>query len=203
MLIDLARMSPNQVYHAFIQTIIPRPVAWVLSDNGNGSFNLAPFSYFNGVSSNPPLVMLSVGRKEDGSNKDTRVNIEKRGDFVIHIVHKGLEQFVTASSESLPHGESELDKLKLKTVAMAGYRLPRLEGPKIAFFCEKYEIHEVGNTPQSLILGLVKRLYIDDEVADTKGGRLKVYAGRVDPLSRLGGNDYGTLGDMLTVVRPK
>ena len=76
--IDLAALGPAQVYGLMTQTLIPRPIAWVLSENSDGGLNLAPFSYFNAVCSSPPLVMISVGKKPDGSFKDTRVNIEGR-----------------------------------------------------------------------------------------------------------------------------
>lgn len=203
MQLDLSSMSPNQIYFTFIQTIIPRPIAWVLSDNGDSSFNLAPFSYFNGVCSDPPLIMLSIGKKPDGSLKDTRLNIAERSDFVVHIVHRELAEQVTESSRGLPHGESELSRLGLTTTPFEGSRLPRLEGPRIAFACEKERIIELGNTPQGLILGLVKQVWIDDAVAEETDGRLTVHADRVDPLGRLGFNDYSLFGEQKTVPRPK
>jgi len=200
--IDLSELSPNQVYHAFIQSLIPRPVAWVLSDNGDGSHNLAPFSYFSGVSSNPPLIMFSVGKKPDGTRKDTWTNIEERSDFVIHIPHRELAAQVTASSATLPHGESELEKLGLATVPLEGSRLPRLADARLALACEKHQILEVGNTPQGLILGLVKRIYIDDSIATYEDKKLALDPARLDPLGRIGGNDYALFGETITVERP-
>ena len=86
MYLDLSQLSASQVYFTMTQTLIPRPIAWVLSDNGNDSLNLAPFSYFNAVSSDPPLIMLSVGFKPDGTHKDTAINIEQRKDFIVHLI---------------------------------------------------------------------------------------------------------------------
>ena len=203
MQVNLSDLSPNQVYHTLIQTIIPRPVAWTLTDNGDGSFNFAPFSYFNGVSSNPPMIMLSIGKKPDGSRKDTWVNIDERNDFIVHIAHRGLAPAVTATAATLPHGESELVKNNLKTVPLEGSRLPRVEGPRIAFVCEKEQIIEVGNTPQGLVLGLVKSIYLDDDVASMDQGRLSVDPKKVDPIGRIGGNDYALFGETITVARPK
>ncbi|MET0093908.1 MAG: flavin reductase, partial [Sedimenticola sp.] len=73
--IDLSEMPPGQVYFTMTQALIPRPIAWVLSENADGGHNLAPFSYFSAVSSEPPLVMLSIGRRPDGTPKDTAANI--------------------------------------------------------------------------------------------------------------------------------
>ena len=201
--IDLDQLSANQVYFTFIQTLIPRPIAWVLSDNGTGEYNLAPFSYFNAICSDPPLMMLSIGKKPDGSHKDTRVNIEQRRDYVIHIAHADLVEPLNESSATLPAGVSELSHLGLETVPFEGFSLPRLKACRIAYGCECYEIQEIGGVPQSLILGRVKRLHIADEVItqDAKG-RIKVHADRVDPLTRLGASEYATLGKVFSVKRP-
>ncbi len=165
--IDLSKLSADRVYGTMIQSVVPRPVAWVLSLNANGRYNLAPFSYFNAVCSEPPLVMLSIGKKPDGSEKDTRVNIRDRKDFVIHIAHRELAEAVTASSASLPAGESELEAQGLDTAAFEGSSLPRLRACRIAFACELFDFRELGPRGQALILGRVKRLFVDDSVVTT------------------------------------
>ena len=203
MYIDLADLSPNQVYFAMIQSLIPRPVAWVLSQNENDSYNLAPFSYFNAVCSNPPMIMLSIGKKPDGSIKDSRVNIEARKKFVVHIPHRELAPQVTATSASLPAGESELEKESLKTAPFEGFEVPRLADCRIAFACEYELTHELGPQRQGMILATVKHIFLDDNVAAQDGKRLKINAAAVDPIARLGGNDYTTFGEILTVPRPK
>ncbi len=202
--IDLRDLSPNQVYFNMIQTLIPRPIAWVLSENEGGSYNLAPFSYFNAVCSDPPLVMISVGKQMDGSHKDTRVNIEARKDFVVHIVHREQLQAMNASSATLPPEVSEVKELGLETTAMEGSRLPRLRGSRVAYACELYDILEIGNGPQSVILGRVNGIFIDDAVADVnEKGRLKVDAAALDPIGRLGASEYVTFGDVVRIARPK
>ena len=107
MIIDFAELSPSQAYFTMIQTVIPRPIAWVMSVNEGGNYNLAPFSYFNAVCSDPPLLLISVGKKPDGSFKDTRVNIEQRKEFVVHVAHRGLLDELNDSSATLPYGESD------------------------------------------------------------------------------------------------
>ena len=203
MQIDFSELSPNAIYFNMIQTLVPRPIAWVLSENSSGSFNLAPFSYFNAVSSNPPLLMISVGKKPDGSHKDTRVNIEQRSDFVVHIPHYDLINEMNESSATLAADDSELERLKLETTPMQGSRLPRLTRSRIAYACECYEIHEIGNTPQSMILGRIKSLYIDDEVASNDGkGRLKINTDKLQPVARLGASEYMRNGEVVTLKRP-
>lgn len=204
MYIDFGTVTPQQAYLAMTQTIIPRPIAWIVSENVNGSLNLAPFSYFNAVSSNPPLVMVSAAIKPGGGAKDTLNNIRHREDFVLHIV--SLEQLdaMNQSSANLPSGESEVEMLGLETVALEGSRLPRLVGAKVAFACQLYDIHYIGDDPQALILGEIGGLYVDDSVVgkDEKG-RTKILAERINPVGRLGANEYVTFGERLVRERPR
>lgn len=204
MFIDFENMEATEVYHILTQTVVPRPVAWVLSENPDGDYNLAPFSFFTPITSNPPLLMFSVGRKPtDNAFKDTRVNIEARKDFVVHIAHPELAVAMTATSRTLPHGESELAHLGLELAPMEGSRLPRLKDCHVAFACELYDIKEIGPAPQTLVFGLVKGAYVTDKAAliDDKN-RLKIDAAAVDPVGRLGGSEYVTFGDILKVPRP-
>jgi len=196
MLVDLTDASPRRAYHTMIQTIVPRPIAWVLSDNGDGGYNLAPFSYFNGVSSDPPLLMISVGRKADGSPKDTWRNIDERSHFVVHVANRELLQPIVDSSAPLPHGESELDMLGMATTPVAPFRLPRLVGPCVAMFCQRFAIHAIGDPGQGLILGRIQAVWLDDSIATEHDGRLTVDATKLDPLARLGGNDYALFGSI-------
>ena len=203
MLINLETLSPSQAYFTLIQTLVPRPIAWVLSENPLGDFNLAPFSFFTAVCSDPPLILISVGRKPGGDPKDTRVNIEFRNDFVVMIPHGDLLEAMNASSATLPAGASEVTRLGLQTVGFEGSRLPRLAQCRVAYACRRHEILEVGNGPQSLILGRVGAVYIDDAVVDADAaGRIKVHADRLDPIGRLGAGEYALLGEIRRLARP-
>ncbi len=203
MILDLDALTPSQTYFQMIQTLIPRPIAWVLSEHANGRLNLAPFSYFTAVCAEPPLVLISVGHKPDGSLKDTRVNIEDRDDFVIHIAHREMLQAMNASSATLPAGESEIEQTGLETVPFEGSRLPRLAAARVAYACERYEIREIGPSKQSLIIGRVKHIYIDDAIVDVSvEGRIKVDAEGLDPIARLGGSEFAMLSEVIRLKRP-
>ncbi|MBF0425963.1 MAG: flavin reductase family protein [Magnetococcales bacterium] len=202
--INLHGLSANQVYYHMNQTLIPRPIAWVLSENANGSFNLAPFSYFNGVSSDPPLIMLAIGLKGDGAPKDTRANILARKDFVVHIPSWEHAEAVNDSAASLPAEVSEVEQLGLATVPFPGSRLPRLAGCRIAYACQLHAQQEIGAESLMMILGRIETLYIDDAVAqrDAKG-RLLVDSKGIDPLGRLGSGEFSRLGEVRTLGRPR
>jgi len=202
--LNFSDFSANQRYHLMTQTIIPRPIAWVLTDSNNNSYNLAPFSYFTAVSSAPPILMLSVGKKPNGDNKDTLTNIISNEKMVIHIASQQHANLVTQTSQTLAHGESELIHNKIETTDFADFSLPRLAHCDIAYGCELYEIKELGDVPQSLIFIEVKQVYISDKVADIdEKQRIKVHADRIKPLARLGGGEYATINEPFNVVRPK
>jgi flavin reductase (DIM6/NTAB) family NADH-FMN oxidoreductase RutF len=203
MVIDLSELKPAQVYFHMVQTLIPRPIAWVLSEIEHGKYNLAPFSYFNAICSDPPLIMLSIGKKPDGSFKDTRVNIEQRKDFIIHLAHREMLDDLNNSSATLDAGVSEIDQLGIETTELEGSRLPRIKACRIAYACECYEIHELGAVPQSIIYGKIRQIYIDDAITRTSDkGRLKVDAEKLDPVARLGADEYMSFGDVISLNRP-
>ncbi|BFM07976.1 flavin reductase family protein [Halioxenophilus aromaticivorans] len=202
MIKHLAELSPNKRYRLITQCLVPRPVAWVLTGNADDSYNLAPFSYFGGVASDPPLLMLSIGKKPDGSDKDTRKNIAERGDFVVHIPTGPEAEIVTATSASLDYGQSEVSAQALETETFGDFSLPRLKAAKIAFACSRYRLEEI--TPsQAMILGEIKTIYVADDIASETDGKVMVDTQKLNPLSRLGGNDYGLLGEIKDVPRPK
>ncbi len=151
--LELSSLSPKEIYSAMIQCIVPRPIAWVLSDNGDGSSNLAPFSYFNGVSSKPPILSISVGKKRDGSKKDTWKNIEERTHFVVHLARSTQAPAVSATAASLPFGTSEVIENQLEVTQDSSWSLPRLVDAPIAMLCRLTPSRRSGcATPRGLHL---------------------------------------------------
>ncbi|MFL0802173.1 MAG: flavin reductase family protein [Agarilytica sp.] len=203
MRIDFSELSANQRYHIMTQVVVPRPIAWVLTDNGDTSYNLAPFSYFNGICSEPPLVMLSAGMKPTGEIKDTRLNILERAHMVIHIPSVGDAQAVSDTAMTLPHGESEIEKFGLSLQEEQGWALPRLRDSKVAMMCRYHQHTALGPNKQAIFFCEVTDVYIDDMVVgnDAKG-RIKVDTKSLDPLSRLGANEYASFGEVFTLSRP-
>ena len=201
--IDLDGLSPGRAYHTMIQTVVPRPIAWVLTENAGGGFNLAPFSYFNAVCTDPPLVMISVGKKPDGSAKDTRANIVERDRFVVHVAHEALLEALNESSATLPAEESEVERLGLELTEFDGFELPRLRDARIALACERFRVDELGPLPQALILGRVRRIHVDDALCRVDDrGRMTIDAESLAPIARLGGNDYAIIGHVRRLPRP-
>ena len=208
MILDFATLSATERYFAMVQSIIPRPIAWVLSDNGeNRGFNLAPFSFFTGICSDPPLLMFSVGKKttgaETGNIKDTAVNIQVRKHFVVHIANTQQLNLLNNSAATLDFGISELDAFNIQTTPFEGSPLPRVIDCPIAMSCTLYKIEEIGNSPQQLVFGEIKKLYVDDTLlTPNHSSRLQIDSQKLDPLVRLGGSFYGSLGELLVANRP-
>ncbi len=186
MIINLNDLAPIERYHIMTQSIVPRPIAWVLSKNLGGNYNLAPFSYFTAVASNPPLLMFSVAPKPDGKMKDTVINITREKEFVIHIADSSQLQAVQDSAEPIAYGESELNLTGQQLTDFNETTLPRLNDCPVAFACTLYEQQQISNIKQTLIFGEITHVYIADKLTDTDGKRVRIESEKLSPLCRLG-----------------
>ena len=209
MLIELDGMSSAAVYHLMTQVVVPRPIAWVVSDNGGdvadeARWNLAPYSYFNAVASEPPTVMFSVGvtGREGGAVgiKDTLANVMARSEHTIALPHLAQLEAVELTSTEVPFGESEFALAGLDPVAW-DWSVPRPSGVRAALGCTVDSIVPIADGPQRVVLSRVHRVWVDDAVVgeDAKG-RTRVDATLLDPLVRLGGGSYASMGP---TVRPE
>ncbi|MBV8878802.1 MAG: flavin reductase family protein, partial [Planctomycetaceae bacterium] len=152
--------------------------------------NLAPFSFFNGVSGDPPILSLSISTKRDGSKKDTWRNIEDTGEFVVNVVVPELMDAVILGARELPHNESELDLAKLSTLPALRVKPPRLADSPVQMECTLLKVVEVEDC--GLILGRIVMFHVKDDVVDR---------GVVDPrrltfVGRLGGDGYCRVNDL-------
>jgi len=201
--INFDELSTNQRYHLLTQTIVPRPIAWVLSRNSDETLNLAPFSFFNAMCSDPPLLALSIGNKEKGIPKDTAVNLLSGREFVIHIASTEMAAELTKTAATLEYGESELQISDLQLSDDGKQSMPRLSDCGIAYHCKLYDHHSIGPSEQTIIYAEVISLYMNDAICEIDGTRITVDANRLNPLSRLGAAQYAGIEPAFTVKRPK
>lgn len=201
--ISLDNFSSSAVYHLMTQTVLPRPIAWVLTESSEDNFNLAPFSYFTAVASNPPLLMFSVGRKPSGEMKDTVRNALENKKMVIHIPSIEQAMEVSQTAATLEHGESEVAASNIELVEFEGFHLPRVADCAVAFACSLYESKEIGDDPQTLIFAKIESIYVNPDYVKVDGERITVDAKKVSPLARLGNSQYAQLGDIFSLQRPK
>ena len=203
MLINIQEQSPAIRYIWMTQTVVPRPIAWILTENDEGNYNLAPFSYFNALCSDPPLVGVSMMRKPAGDVKDTLHNIRARKRFTVHIATISQLTDLNNSALTLDYGASEIDKLNLQTVPFG--EVVRLEKSPIAMLCELHqEIALDKKDNQKMILGEIMLLHIDDDIiAEDKKARPVVDIKKLAPIARLSAGNYANLGDIITLERVK
>ncbi len=201
MILDFASITPSQRYLWMTQAVIPRPIAWVLTENKAGDYNLAPFSYFNAVSSDPALIAFSITTNPNGEDKDTLINIRNCPDFTIHIASLDMINAVNQSSAALEYGQSELTALNLETTPInPAIRMPRLKDAPIALACTLHQ-EVVLSDVQNLILARLNHLYVNDDcMAKDYKGRPKIDAAKVNPLLRLGAGQYATLSDIIPAL---
>ena len=157
-------LSPTQIYKLMSQTVIPRPIAWIVTEDA-GIVNAAPFSYFIPLSSNPPTVIVSIGHKEDGSPKDTLANIRKNKKATICFVNEANLEDMKKSSEPLPHDVSEVENYQIETTKVLSDYPPLITSTKTALFCDFFEELNIGGTTIPIILK-VNAQYIDDAIID-------------------------------------
>lgn len=210
MLVDLEGMSSEAVYHLMTQVIVPRPIAWVVSDNGvdaadDARWNIAPFSYFNAVASDPPTVMFSVGERgrADGPAgvKDTLTNVSARAEHTIAVPNREQLDAVEVTSTEVPYGQSEFALAGLEPVAWE-WSVPRPSGVRAALGCTVAGIVPIADGPQRVVLARVHRIWVDDAaVGEDAKGRPRVDATLLDPLLRLGAGSYARMGPTMRPER--
>ena len=199
--IDPAAESPRDFYFRMVSLITPRPIAWVSTISNEGIPNLAPYSFFNGISASPPSVVFSPVNRPDGSKKDTVVNIEQNGEFVINSVSREIAEKMNLTAGDYGYEENEFDVAGLTQMESRTVKPYRVAESSASFECELIQIVNVGEGPlaANLVIGKIKHLHIRDEVLDDRG---RVDPEKLDNVGRLGGSLYSTTRDRFEIQRP-
>jgi flavin reductase (DIM6/NTAB) family NADH-FMN oxidoreductase RutF len=197
--IDLNRLATRERYAWMIGAILPRPIAFVSTISPEDVPNLAPFSYFNGVSSTPPILSVAVGPKRDGVQKDTVRNVEATGELVVNVVTEAFGEAMVKTASDWAADVSEFDVSGLTPVASRLVRPFRVGESPVSFECRVVKIVKVGREgfETSLILAEVLLLHVADEVL--RNGLPD--AEKIRPLARLGGDLYAGIGPVRAIPR--
>jgi flavin reductase (DIM6/NTAB) family NADH-FMN oxidoreductase RutF len=198
MQIDPANLRVRDTYHLMTSLLVPRPIAWVGSRSPEGDDNLAPFSYFMGVSSKPPALAISVARGRGGLLKDTARNILETKVFTVSMVSRVLGPPMKGSSAPLAREESEFEATGLVAVEGELVAAPRPAAALAAMECRCIHAHDMGST--HLLVGEILRWHFAEGVVVTgpDGGPV-VDVRALDPIARLGGGDYTALGEVFSL----
>ncbi|WP_409343326.1 flavin reductase family protein [Paenibacillus sp. MBLB4367] len=199
--IDPAAQNERDNYKLLIGSVVPRPIALVTTLTKDGVLNAAPFSYFSIVSASPPLLSVSVQRKQ-GAMKDTARNAIEAGAFVIHITDESIVERVNETAAALPPDESEVTRAGFTPVASEAIAVPGLKEAKIRMECVLEQAIPLGGSGSGpacdLLIGRVVRFHLAEDVYED--GHIDPVA--LNPVSRMAGSTYAKLGAMFAIERP-
>lgn len=198
--LDLAGLHADRAYPLLASLITPRPIAWVTTIDPEGRVNAAPFSFFNVLGANPPIVGFCPGDRDDGTPKDTARNIRLNHEFVVNLVDEALAEKMNQTAASVPYGTNELELTGLATAPSSVVKPPRIAESPASFECEEWGTLQIGGN--RLIIGLVKRLHIRDEIFDAE--KLRVRTDRLKTIGRMASPHwYCRTGDRFEMIRPE
>ena len=164
---DLGKMPAQDGYKLLISTVVPRPIALATTVDAQGRINAAPFSFFNAVSSNPPVVVLGInGEGPEGSDyKDTERNIRDTGEFVVNLVDEALAERMNICAVDFPSEVGELDPAKLTALPSVGVKPPRIAESPVSFECQRITGLALGGN-STMEVGRVIHIHIRDDLVD-------------------------------------
>lgn len=201
MVINFSELAPRDAYTWMTSTILPRPIAWVSTVAADGRTNLAPFSFFQGITSNPPTLMFSPVNTRDGVKKDTVRNLEQVPEFVVNLVSFALAEAMNATAATLPYGESEFERFGVKSAPSQQVRPPRVADAPVAFECKVQQVVTIGEGAfaANVIFGRILIAHLRDDVLDANGAP---DVAKLDLIARLGGAGYARTTERFELKRP-
>ncbi|MFY9804218.1 MAG: flavin reductase family protein [Candidatus Acidiferrales bacterium] len=163
MLFDFSELPARERYKLLVSTVVPRPIAWIVSQDSQGQLNTAPFSFFNAFSGDPPVVGIGIGSHDPGRPKDTRRNIRETGQFVVNLVSEEAAEVMNITAIEFERGISEPIEAELTTLPSVHVKPPRLAESPVSMECELMQIIELGKE-NALVLGRVLAMHVCDDV---------------------------------------
>jgi flavin reductase (DIM6/NTAB) family NADH-FMN oxidoreductase RutF len=196
---DFSKLPAAERYRLMTAAITPRPIAWVTTQSAAGARNAAPYSFFNMMGSEPPIVVIGMGRRADGSHKDSTANILETREFVVNLVSETDAAAMNLTSIDAPSDIDEIALAGLTTAPSLAVAPPRIATAPVAMECRLYQAQEIGRA--TLIIGEVLRFHVRDEFYDPASRRLDTAAmqivGRVH-----GAGGYVRATDLFELDRP-
>ncbi len=199
---DFAAMANSDVYKLLASTIMPRPIAWVVSKDEAGSLNAAPYSFFNVLSSDPPLIAIAFSAAPDREGKDSLFNIRARGEWVVNLVPEELAEAMNLTATNAPRGTDETKLAGLALAPSAKVGVPRIAGSPVAMECKLFQVIETGGST-TIVLGRVVWLHIRESAFESVE-QLHLDPAKMRLIGRMhGAGGYCTTRDLFTVERRK
>jgi flavin reductase (DIM6/NTAB) family NADH-FMN oxidoreductase RutF len=199
MKIEIAGLPPAQQYKLLSATIVPRPIALVTTLSGTGRVNAAPFSFFNVMGEDPPVVVLGLQEHPDGRLKDTTVNIQKRGEFVVHMVDEDMSEAMNVCGIPFPFEVEEVAAAGLTVTPSDRVAPPRIVQAPVAFECERIGLLQIS-PGRNIAIGKAVMMHVRDSLIDAE--RFHIDQEAYKPVGRLGGLLYTRTRDHFVLPRP-
>jgi flavin reductase (DIM6/NTAB) family NADH-FMN oxidoreductase RutF len=197
--LDLEKEYADRAYPILASLVTPRPIALVTSISPDGVVNAAPFSFFNLLGANPPICAFAPGDRDDGTPKDTARNIRATHEFVINLVDEAIAGAMNQCAASLPYGESELPRAGLTTRPSSVVKPPRLAESPVSLECVEWGTLQIGEN--RVIIGLIKRVHLRDELFDME--KRRVNSGKLLTVGRMASPHwYCKTTDRFEMIRP-
>lgn len=169
--LDLESEYADRAYTLLASLVTPRPIAWVTTISPDGVVNAAPFSFFNVLGDDPPIVGFCPGDRDDGTPKDTARNVRLTHEFVVNLVDESVAEAMNKTAASLPYGMSEIVKAGVTTLPSSVVKPPRIAEAPASLECKEWGTLQIGGN--RLIIGVVKRIHLRDELFDRDSARIR------------------------------
>lgn len=197
---DLDEQPTAIAYKLLAATVMPRPIAWVVTQDANGQRNAAPYSFFNAMGAKPPVVALGIQADPDKGIKDSARNIRDTGEFVVNLVPEGLVEKMNITAVNAPTGVDELELAGLEVAASAHIAPPRIVASPVAFECVTHTLVPLGET-QFVVIGRVLAVHVDDDKL-LNAEKAYIDTPALDLVGRSFGSDYVRSKDTFQLDRP-
>src|SRR5262245_58546918 len=167
-------LHAERAYPLLASVVVPRPIALVTTVGPDGVVNAAPFSFSNLLGTEPPILAIAPGDRDDGTPKDTARNIRLQHEFVVNLVDEEIAEAMNRTSASLPYGVSELKNAGLTALPSSVVRAPRIAESPASMECTEWGTLQIGDN--RVVIGLIKRLHVRDELVDIENLRIRTDA---------------------------
>jgi flavin reductase (DIM6/NTAB) family NADH-FMN oxidoreductase RutF len=197
--LDLENDFAHRAYPLLVSLVTPRPIALVTTVSADGKVNAAPFSFFNLMGANPPICAFAPGDRDNGTPKDTALNIRATHEFVVNLVDEKIAEAMNQCAASLPYGENELTHAGLTAAPSSIVKPPRIAESPASLECAEWGTLQIGKN--RMVIGLIKRLHLRDELFDAE--KKRIHTDKLFLIGRMASPDcYCRTRDRFEMKRP-
>jgi len=197
--LDLENQFADRAYPILASLVTPRPIAFVTTLSPDGRLNAAPFSFFNLLGADPPVLAFAPGDRDDGTPKDTALNVRATHEFVVNLVDEVIAEAMNKCAASLPYGENELEHAGLHAAPSSLVKSPRIAESPVSLECVEWGTLQIGGN--RVVIGLIKRLHLRDDLFDAE--KKRVHSEKFQVIGRMASPHwYCRTRDRFEMIRP-